>query len=105
MPYKKGQSGNPDGKPKGAKNITTREAKELLNQVMFGELRNIQVALTNLRRDDPGKYLDVLSKLMKYSLPVQTQNEININALTDVELDRLCDSIIQKFNENEKTDE
>lgn len=105
MPYKKGQSGNPGGKPKGTSNITTREAKELLNSIMFGELGNVQKALTDLRRDDPKGYLDVVSRLMRYSIPVQAQNEININALTDVELDRLCDSIIQKFNENEKTDE
>jgi hypothetical protein len=30
--YKKGQSGNPDGRPKGAVNRSTRQIKEILNE-------------------------------------------------------------------------
>lgn len=66
--FKKGQG----GKPKGAKNRTTKEAKEFLEFVMFGQLENINSALITLHKKDPAKYLDACSKLFTYVLPKKT---------------------------------
>lgn len=66
--WKKGQG----GKPKGAKNRTTKEAKEFLEFVMFGQLENINTALKALHKKDPARYLDACSKLFTYVLPKKT---------------------------------
>ncbi|GEM_PF-3080157 len=72
MPYSKGISGNPTGRKKGSKNLTTKQARELMNQILFGELDNIREALSEVRKADKGKYLDCLTKLFPFSLPKKT---------------------------------
>ena len=67
--FKKGEA---KGKPKGAVNKTTKEAKELLQYVMFGQLDNMNEALTVLFKKDPSRYLDACSKLFAYVLPKKT---------------------------------
>ena len=66
--WKKGQG----GKPKGAVNRTTKEAKEFLEYVMFGQLENINNALDILYKKDQSRYLDACSKLFNYVLPKKT---------------------------------
>lgn len=66
--WKKGQG----GKPKGALNRTTKQAKEILEQVMFGQIENISSALDSLFKKDQSRYLDACSKLFTYVLPKKT---------------------------------
>ena len=67
--FKKGHKGV---KPKGAVNRTTKEAKELLEQILFGQVDNIREALESVLASDPAKYLDSCSKLFTYVLPKKT---------------------------------
>ena len=69
MPFKKGQSGNPKGMPKGIKNKTTQEMKVILNNVMANQLDNVHQALEDIRENDPARYIDALSKLIGYVMP------------------------------------
>lgn len=66
--FKKGEG----GKPKGAKNRTTKEAKEFLEFVMFGQLDNMNAALNILYKKDQSRYLDACSKLFNYVLSKKT---------------------------------
>lgn len=67
--FKKGHKGF---KPKGALNRTTKEAKELLEFIMYGQLENIQDALNVLYEKDTARYLDACSKLFTYVIPKKT---------------------------------
>lgn len=78
MPFKKGQSGNPNGKPKGAKGKVSTKARELFVQVMEGEMQNIQDSLAILRENSDEKYLKALSSMMPYFMPKQTETEIKV---------------------------
>lgn len=78
MPFKKGQSGNPNGKPKGAKGKVSTQARELFIQVMENEMENIQNSLAILRESSDEKYLKALSGLMPYFMPKQTETEITV---------------------------
>ena len=68
----KGNTNNPNGRPKGTPNRTTQEAKELLEQIMFGQIDNINEALDNLKDKDYSRSLDACSKLFTYVLPKKT---------------------------------
>jgi len=70
MPFKKGQP-KTGGRKKKVPNHTTKQAKELLEQLMFGRISSINTALDALE-DDPSKYLDAVSKLFAYVLPKKT---------------------------------
>lgn len=67
--FKKGHKGF---KPKGAVNRTTKEAKEFLEMMMFGQLDNMNDALNTLYEKDQRNYLDACSKLFTYVLPKKT---------------------------------
>jgi hypothetical protein len=59
-------------KPKGAVNRTTKEAKEFLELIMFGQLENMNDALNTLYEKDQSRYLDACAKLFTYVLPKKT---------------------------------
>jgi hypothetical protein len=67
--FQKGIASNPKGKKPGTRNRTTKEAKELLEQILLGEIDNIKSALASVKKKDPAKYLDSCSKLFTYVLP------------------------------------
>jgi len=66
------------GRKAGTPNRTTKEAKELLQQALFGQLENINTALTGLYNKDQAKYLDAISKLFVYVLPKKADIEGDI---------------------------
>lgn len=78
MAFKKGQSGNPSGRPKGAKDKVTREARELFLSVMEGELDNVKEQLAELRKESARDYLKALAAFLPYFLPKQTETEVTV---------------------------
>lgn len=70
--FQKGVVTNPHGRPRGTPNRTTQEAKEMLEQIMFGQIDNINEALNSLKEKDYSRYLDACSKLFTYVLPKKT---------------------------------
>lgn len=50
--FKRGQSGNPDGKIRGTLNITTREAREILNRILFAQIVKAEAALNEIYETD-----------------------------------------------------
>jgi len=65
------QKGTAKGKPKGALNKTTKQARELLQTILYGQMDNIAAAFESLK-EEPAKYLDACSKLFTYVLPKRT---------------------------------
>jgi len=57
------------GRKKGSQNKVTQESRELLNEVLSGEITNIKAALKKVKEDDDFKYLSILEKWMSYVIP------------------------------------
>ena len=64
MPFKKGASGNPIGRPKGSISTTTKLIREHISQAIDGN--KIMEMLDKI--DSPTEYINAISKLLPYSI-------------------------------------
>ena len=64
MPFKKGTSGNPVGRPKGAVSTTNKLIREHISQSIDGnKLSDMLNQITN-----PTEYINAVSKLLPYAI-------------------------------------
>ena len=90
MPYKKGQSGNPKGKPKGSKGRTSEEVRKCLLKLLDDNIVNLQKDIEGMKGKDRATLLISLAKHC-------TAPALNPEKLTDEQLLQ----IIQYIKENE----
>ena len=64
MPFKKGTSGNPIGRPKGSLSTTSKLIREHISQAIDGN--KIMEMLDKI--DSPTEYFNAISKLLPYSI-------------------------------------
>lgn len=84
MAWEKGKSGNPDGRPKGAKDrFTNKFWTDFYNAWETGG----PDALTKVRTDDPSTFVRVAASLM----PKETEVTLR------TELDRMSDAELREF--------
>jgi len=77
--FKKGNT-HGKGRPKGASNKVTKEARDLFVKIMNGEVGHIEDALDALRSESSEKYLKALSSLFPYFMPKQQE----LSVTTDI---------------------
>jgi hypothetical protein len=65
MPFKKGQSGNKDGRPKGAENKITRTVKEPVLAVFTDMQSDPKANLLTWGIDNPTEFYKIASKLIQ----------------------------------------
>ena len=64
MPFKKGTSANPIGRPKGSVSTTTKLIREHISQAIDGN--KIKEMLDKI--DSPTEYINAISKLLPYAV-------------------------------------
>ena len=62
MPFTKGNSGNPLGRPKGSLNHSTKEVRELLSSAL--DTNKIKEMLDRI--EEPTEYISAISKLLPF---------------------------------------
>ena len=88
--YKKGQSGNPTGKPRGAKNRTTEQMRKLLQSFIEGKINELETIWKDL---EPWQKLQFMDRLLKHTLPAPLHS---IEQFSEDDLDLLIDKLRQK---------
>ena len=84
MPFKKGTSGNPIGRPKGSVSTTTKLIREHISQAIDGN--KIVEMLDKI--DSPTEYINAISKLLPYSIgKVKAYEEIEEREPIDIKID------------------
>lgn len=83
--YKIGTSGNPAGRPKGAKGKYNKDLKEILNKIVINNIENIQNDLDALT---PRERLAVLEKFISYLVPKAAKLDVN-----QLDLDKIIDNL------------
>ena len=83
MPFKKGTSGNPIGRPKGSVSTTTKLIREHISQAIDGN--KIVEMLDKI--DSPTEYINAISKLLPYSIgKVKPYEEIEEREPIDIKI-------------------
>ena len=92
MPFEQGISGNPEGRPKGAKNKTTSQLRETINNFLENNFEQVMKDFTELSPKDRAKlYCD----LLQYGLPrlQSVQLETEFDSLSDAQLTQIIEEL------------
>ena len=77
MPFKKGQSGNPKGRPKDSKNLTTEEIRLAFKALIESSLPDIQKWLQQVAADNPKEALKIVEAYSDFILPKLQRTELS----------------------------
>ncbi len=98
MPLKKGQTNNPNGRPKGSRNKVTASLRARINDFLNNNWENLQKDFEKL---EPKEKLMFYEKLLQYGLPKlqNTQLTSNVDKLSDEQLDYIINELIHHSDE------
>lgn len=92
--FKKGQSGNPTGRPAGAKNKVNEALRESISDFLQGEFEDLKKSVKRLAPKDRMKFfVDILP----FALPrlQNTSLEMDFERLTEDQLDEIINNLKQ----------
>lgn len=98
MGLQKGMTNNKNGRPAGTANKLTSDLRSKINTIIENQIDCIEKDLQAL---EPKERLQIVEKLISYCVPkLQAQSiEIDLNSLSDAQLDQIINSI--NINDNE----
>lgn len=76
MAFKPGESGNPNGRPRGASSEQTKRMKESFAYLIEGNLDRMTEWLDQIAEQDPGKAMDIIIRLSERFVPKLSQQQL-----------------------------
>lgn len=73
----KGKTNNPNGRPKGVPNKTTKEIRDAFQMLIESSLPDIQKWLRRVAEENPEKALMIVERYSDYILPKLQRTELN----------------------------
>jgi hypothetical protein len=99
--FKKGESGNPKGRPKGAINRSTEQMKLTIARAVNNSLNSLQEDLERIRKEDPEKAIQLSTKLLEYTLPKLKSVDMNAQIELNTRIEEITINIKRSgSNEN-----
>ena len=96
---------NPNGRLKGKPNKITKMSRSALAWALEGHSFKIKIALDRLFEESPEAYISAVTKLMNYTVPKLSSNEITDNTSKNIKIelneDVTLDDIKAKLKEIE----
>ena len=74
--FKPGESGNPNGRPKGSKNKKTEAIREAYQKLTENNLESMSIWLSQVASEDPAKAMDLMLRLSEYIIPKLARTEM-----------------------------
>jgi hypothetical protein len=100
--FKAGQSGNPNGRPKGVGNRTTTEIREHFQNLVSENLGQLSDDLKEL---EPMQRLKIIIELSKFVVPILKATDLNLNGKEDGDFKEIIIKRIVVSNSNEKANQ
>jgi hypothetical protein len=97
MAFVKGSSGNPGGRPKGAKGKSNEKIKLLVEKLILKNAKSIEVDFAGLKGKDK---IAALTAMLHYVIPKQqsTSLDLDLEKLSDEQIDNLYNRVITGVN-------
>jgi hypothetical protein len=96
MPFEKGKSGNPEGRPPGIKSKATTAVKELVESMITDNVVSIKAEFATLKGE---KKIKAFIDLLPYLVPrlQSTSLDIELERLSDEQVDELYNRILNSL--------
>ncbi len=93
MPFKRGESGNPNGRPKGSLNKTTFHLRELIADFLSNNFNKITIDFESLQ---PKEKLKFYCELLQFGLPKlqTTVLESQFESIPEDQIDKIIAELI-----------
>lgn len=91
--FKKGESGNPNGRPKGSPNVLTAEIKQLYLEILHGNRDKI---IEDLEKMGPFQRQMTIDRLNKYIVPTLSQSKVEGEVTGDITIKVVYENQIDK---------
>ncbi len=101
--FKPGQSGNPQGRPKGSRNKVSNDLREKITDFLSGQFETIKTLFADEdKKLSPRDKLKFYTELLQYGLPKlsSVSTEIDIDKLSDEDIEDLYRKIEEMANKD-----